>query len=100
MYLKEQFHVFKWFRGRVVIVRWTTKLATRVRSTVATGLSNDFSVLGGNPSGYCYQDYWPRLDNLGGIETHCGLCWKQVVPSIPGGDFRRLPILNKRPFFT
>ena len=21
-------------------------------------------------------------------------CWKQVVPSIPGGDLRRLPTLN------
>ena len=30
-------------------------------------------------------------------DTHRGLCWKQVVPSIPGRDFRRLPTLNKRP---
>ena len=97
MYLKEQFQVFKWFRGRVVIVPWTTKLATRVRSTVAKGLSNDYSVLGGDLTWYCFQQYQPRLDNLVGIETYHGLCWRQVDPSIPGGDFRRLHTLNKRP---
>ena len=26
-----------------------------------------------------------------------GLCWKQVISSILGEDFRRLPTLNKRP---
>ena len=45
------------------LVPWTKKLATRVRSQVAAGLSTDYSVLGGNLTGYCYQQYWPRLDN-------------------------------------
>ena len=76
-------------------VRWTTKLAIRVRSQVAAGLPTGYS--GGNLTGYCCQQYRPRLDNRGGNGTHRGLCWKQVVPSIPGGDFRRLPTLNKRP---
>ena len=75
-------------------VRWTTKLTTRVRSRVAALLPTGFSVLGGNLAGYCYQQYRPRLDNRGGNDTHLGLCWKQFVPSIPGGDFRRLPTLN------
>ena len=78
-------------------VRWTTKLAIRVRSRVAAGLPTGYSGLGGNLTGYCCQQYRPRLDNRGGNGTHRGLCWKQVVPSIPGGDFRRLPTLNKRP---
>ena len=83
--------VAKWF------VRWTTKLATWVRSQIAAGLLTGYSVLGGNLTGYWYQQYWARLDNRGGNDTHRGLCWKQVFPSIPGGDFRRLPTLNKRP---
>ena len=29
-------------------------------------LSTDFSVLGGNLTGYCYQHYRPRLDKWGG----------------------------------
>ena len=78
-------------------MRWTTKLAIRVRSRVAAGLPTGYSGLGGNLTGYCCQQYRPRLDNRGGNGTHRGLCWKQVVPSIPGGDFRRLPTLNKRP---
>ena len=78
-------------------VHWTTKLAIRVRSRVAAGLPTGYSGLGGNLTGYCCQQYRPRLDNRGGNGTHRGLCWKQVVPSIPGGDFRRLPTLNKRP---
>ena len=80
-------------------VRWTTRLATRVRYQVAAGLPTCYSVLGGNLAGYCCQQYRPRLDNRGGNDTHRGLCWKLVVPSIPGGDFRRLPTLNKRPFY-
>ena len=83
--------VAEWF------VRWTTKLAIRVRSRVAAGLPNGYSGLGGNLTGYCCQQYRPRLDYRGGNGTHRGLCWKQFVPSIPGGDFRRLPTLNKRP---
>ena len=83
--------VAEWF------VRWTTKLAIRVRSRVAAGLPTGYSGLGGNLTGYCCQQYRPRLDNRGGNGTHRGLCWKQVVPFIPGGDFRRLPTLNKRP---
>ena len=80
-------------------VRWTTKLATRVRSRVAAGLPTGYSVLGGNLTGYCCQQYRPRLDNRGGNDTHRGLCLKymQVVPSIPGGDFRRISTLKKRP---
>ena len=78
-------------------VRWTTKLAIRVRFRLAAGLPTGYSGLGGNLTGYCCQRYRPRLDNRGGNGTHRGLCWKQVVPSIPGGDFRRLPTLNKRP---
>ena len=77
--------------------RGVTKLAIRVRSRVAAGLPTGYSGLGGNLTGYCCQQYRPRLDNRGGNGTHRGLCWKQVVPSIPGGDFRRLPTLNKRP---
>ena len=38
-------------------VRWTTKLATRVRSRVAAGLPTGYSVLGGNLTGYCCQQY-------------------------------------------
>ena len=30
------------------LLRWTTKLATRVRSPVAVELSTDYSVVGGN----------------------------------------------------
>ena len=78
-------------------VRWTTKLATRVPSRVAAGLPTGYSVLGGNLTGYCRQQYRARLDNWEGNDTHRGLCWKYVVPSIPGGDFRRLSMLNKRP---
>ena len=62
--------VAEWF------VRWTTKLATRVRSRVAAGLPTGYSVLGGNLTGYCCQQYRPRLDNRGGNDTHRGLCWK------------------------
>ena len=56
-----------------LFVRWTTKLATRVRSRVAAGLPTDYSVLGGNRTGYCYEQYGPRRDNRGGNDTHCGL---------------------------
>ena len=56
--------VAEWF------VRWTTKLATRVRSRVAVGLPTGYSVLGGNLTGYCCQQYRPRLDNRGGNDTH------------------------------
>ena len=45
---------------------WTTKLVTWGRSPVVAGLSTDYSVLGGNLPGYCYQQYQPRLDNQGG----------------------------------
>ena len=76
-------------------VRLTTKLANRVRSRVAAGLLTGYSVLGGSLTGYCYQQYRPRLDNRGGNDTPRGLCWKLVVPSLPGGDVRRLPTLNK-----
>ena len=69
----------KWFR-------WTTKLATRVRSLAAAGLPTGYSVLDGNLTGYCYQQYRPRLDNRGGNNTHRGLCLKQVAPSIPNGE--------------
>ena len=44
----------------------STKLATRVRAQLAVGLSTGYSVLAGNPTGYCYQQYQPRLDNRGG----------------------------------
>ena len=57
-------------------VRLTIKLATRVRSWVVEGLSTDTTVLGSNPTGYCYQQYRPRLDNRGGNGKHRGLCWK------------------------
>ena len=43
-------------RGRVV----------RVRFPVAAGLLTNYSVLGGHLTGYCFQQYWPRLDNRGG----------------------------------
>ena len=46
-------------------VRWTTKLAIRVRSRVAAGLPTGYSVLGGNLTGYCCQLFRPRLDNRG-----------------------------------
>ena len=72
------------------------KMATRVRSRVAAGLPTGYSVLGDNLTGYCYQQYQPRQDDRAGNDTHRGLGWKQVVLSIPGGDFRRLPTLNKR----
>ena len=68
---------------------WATKLATRVRSQVATGLPTGNLVMGGTLTGYCYQQYRPRLDNRGGDDTHRRLCWKQVVPSIPGGALDR-----------
>ena len=76
-------------------MRWTAKLATWNLTRVAAGLPTGYSVLGGNLTGYCNQQYRPRLDNRGGNDMHRGLCWKQVVPSIPGGDFRRLPKINK-----
>ena len=57
-------------------VRWTTKLATRVRSRLAAGLPTCYSVLGGNLTGNCCQQYWPSLDNRGGNDTHGRLCWK------------------------
>ena len=79
-----------------LFVCWTMKLTTLVRSRVAAGLPTGYSVLGGSLTRYCYQQYRPRLDNRGGNDTHLGLCWKQVVPSIPGGDFRKLSTLNKR----
>ena len=75
-------------------VRWTTKLATRVQSRVAARLQTGYSVIGGNLTGYCYQQYRSRLDNRGGNDMYRGLCWKQIVQSIPGGDFRRLPSLK------
>ena len=62
--------VAEWF------VRWTTKLAIRVRSRVAAGLPTGYSGQGGNLTGYCCQQYRPRLDNRGGNGTHRGLCWK------------------------
>ena len=62
--------VAEWF------VRWTSKLATRVRSRVAAVLPTGYSVLGGNLTGYCYQQYWPRLYNRGRNDTPCELCWK------------------------
>ena len=62
--------VAEWF------VRWTTKLAIRVRSRVAAGLPTGYSDLGGNLTGYCCQQYRPRLDDRGGNGTHRGLCWK------------------------
>ena len=43
------------------LVHWTTKLATWVRFSVAAGLPTVFF-----SAGYCYQQYWPRLDNRGG----------------------------------
>ena len=57
-------------------VRWTTKLATQVRSRVAAGLPTGYSVLGGSLTGYCCQQDRPRLDNRGGNDTHRELCWK------------------------
>ena len=62
--------VAEWF------VRWIRKLATRVRARVAAGLPTGYPVLGGNLTGYCYQQYRPRLDNRGGNDTDRGLCWK------------------------
>ena len=38
--------------------------------------STGYSVLGGNLTRYCCQQYRPRLDNRGGNGTHRGLCWK------------------------
>ena len=61
---------------------------------VSGGTTNWLFSAGCNLTGYCYQQYQPRLDNQGSIDRHLGLCWKQVVPYIPGGDFRRLPTLN------
>ena len=61
--------VAEWF------VHLTTKLASRVRSGVAAGLPTDYSVLGCNLAGYCFQQYRPRLDNRGGNDVHRGLCW-------------------------
>ena len=61
-------------------MRWTSKLANWVQSRVAAGLPTDYSVLGGNTTRYCGQQYLPRLDNLGnnqgGDDTHHGLYWK------------------------
>ena len=62
--------VAEWF------VRWTTKLATRVRPRVAAGLPTGYSMLGGNLTGNCFQQNRPRLDNRGGNYTHRGLFWK------------------------
>ena len=62
--------VAEWF------VRWTTKRTTRDRSRVAAELPTGYSMLGGNLTGNCCQQYRPRLDNRGGNGTHRGLCWK------------------------
>ena len=63
-----------------MVVPWTTKLVNWVRSLVAAGLPTGYSVLGGNTTRYCYQHYWPRLDNggnnQGGNDMHHGLYWK------------------------
>ena len=64
MYLCQSslFHMYRKDTGSIMaewLVRWTTKLATWVRSPVAVGLSTYYSVLGGNLTG-------PRLDNRGG----------------------------------
>ena len=67
------------------------------RGRVVSALEHEAGDPGSIPGsdGYCYHQYRPRLDNRGGTDTHRGLCWKLVVPSIPGGDFRILPTLNK-----
>ena len=57
-----------------LLVRWTTKLATQVRFPEAADYRLIISVLGGNLTRYCYQQYRPRLDNWGGNGTHRGLC--------------------------
>ena len=57
-------------------VRWTKELATRDRTRVAAGQPTGHSVMDGNLTGYCYQQYRPRLDNRGGNDTHHGLYWK------------------------
>ena len=72
---------------------------TWVRSPVAAGLSTDYSVLGGKLTQPGTVTSSIGLDWIIGevIDKHCGHYWKQVIPSITGGDFRRLPTLNKIP---
>ena len=72
-------------------MRWTTKLAIRVRSRVAAGLPTGYSVLGGNLTGYCCQQYRPRLDNRGGNDMHSGLCWNKSFHPYQVGTFVDYP---------
>ena len=65
-------------------MHWTTKLTTQVRTRVATGLLTGYSVLGGNLTGYCYQQYRPRLDNRGGNDMHLGSAGNKLFHC---GDF-------------
>ena len=65
--------------GTVIqVVPWPSGLCVGLRSwrsRIAEGLPTGYSLLDGNLTGFCYQQYRPRLDN----GTHRGLCWKQVV---------------------
>ena len=62
------------------LVRWTIYEAGDPGLSPGSGGRKDYrliiSVLGGNLTWYCYQQYRPRLDNQGGNVTHRGLFWK------------------------
>ena len=74
--------VAEWF------VRWTTKLATRVRSRVAAGLPTGYSVASSIGLDWIIGEVMTRtVDSAGNKSFHP----YQV------GDFRRLSTLNKRP---
>ena len=50
-------------------------------------LSTDYLVLGGNLTGYCYQQYRPRLDDWGGNGTHRGLWGNKLFHPYQVGTF-------------
>ena len=70
-----------------LIVDWTMRLATLVRSRVAVGLPTVYSVQGGNLTGYCYQQYRPRLDNRGGKTRTMGSAGNKLFHPYQVGTF-------------
>ena len=58
-------------------VRWTMKLATQVRSRVVVGLPTGYSVLGGNLTEYCYQQYQPQT--WGNCNSNCNVIVKNYI---------------------
>ena len=71
--------------------RWNTELANRIRSRVAAGLLTGYSVLSGNLSGYCHQQYRPRLDNREVITRTAGSAGNKLFHPYQVGTFVDYP---------